>query len=276
MTKRHRFHAGPPRPLRWERGLPRLVLSARWQRPVRWGLHSITAIAVGVALLGLSPLPGFAVAVALVSVDWFLGRSIFRFAAIHVTPLPDFEYDASQWTSMAYMFEGPPPTGNPVAICFVFRDASYAAKFFSLLRAWNFGERIDRDDNIVLSAIIDEDHYWVYLYPNFQRETVRSSWRSLRGKARRAGQNQEPFLLVMSLVICHDFSTMAGFSIGYFADRYKNGQPIDLLPLVEQPGQEPVPAFGVEPITKFRVKIKARADLAPDEFEATHLAKTGR
>jgi hypothetical protein len=126
------------------------------------------------------------------------------------------------------------------------------------------------------SIIIDEDHYWVYLYPNIDRQSVRDSWRSLRGKARRAGKNQEPFLLIMSLVICHDFSVTAGYSLGYLIDRYKNGKPIQLLPLLERPGQAPAPLSSVQPITKHRLRIKARGDLAPDEFEATHLAKIGR
>jgi hypothetical protein len=239
-------------------------------------VRGVAASGVVVALLGLSPLPGSIVAIALLGANWFLERSIFRFTAMHITPMPDFEYDAAQWTSMAYLFEGPPPSGTPLAIGFVFRDSTYATKFFELLRAWNFGEPEDRADNIGLSFIIDERHYWVYLYPNIDRQPVRDSWRGLRGRAGRAGKNQEPFLLVLSMVICHDFRITSGYHLGYIIDRYKDGQPIQLLPLIERPGQTPGQLQNAQPITKYRLRIKARADLAPDEFEATYLARIGR
>lgn len=270
------FRTGSPPTLRWEKGLPRLVLSARWERPLRWIIRLLGVTGILIALLGLQPLPGVAVAIGLVAADWFLEHSIFRFVAIHVTPLPDFEYDPAQWTSMAYLFEGQPPAGTPIGIGFVFRDAEYAKKFFELLRAWNFGDTEDRNDNITFSAIIDEERYWIYLYPSFHRRPVRSSWRRVRGRAWRAGKAREPLLLIMTMVICHEFSTMQGYSLGHLADRYRDGQPVQLIPFLDRPGQEPARVNEVRPITKFRLKIKARADLEADEFEAVHLRRLGQ
>lgn len=80
----------------------------------------------------------------------------------------------------------------------------------------------------------------------------------------------------MSLVLCHDFTITPDYSLGYLMDRYKNGQPIQLLPLVETHGRPPAPVPDVAAITKHRLRIRARADLAPHEFEATHLARIGR
>ncbi len=276
MPRREKWHQRGPPLVRWERGLPKLVLWPRYERPVRWSLRLATAAGILVALVNLPTGPDFAVAVILAALDWFLERSIFLFTALHVTPLPHFEYDSKQWESMAYLFLGSPdePDSTPYAVGLVFHDEEYATRFFELLRAWNSGENDDTRNNVCLSLITDEDRYFVLLSPSFSRPDVRRSWRDLRSAARRADKKREPFLITMSMVICKEFSAMAGYSLGRFVDKYRQGRPFDLVPLLHGP-EEILPIPTIAPIRKYHLKAKTRSYLKTDEFEYVHLARLG-
>lgn len=160
-----------------------------------------------------------------------------------------------------------------MAVGFVFHDEAYATNFFDLLRAWNHGKDDDTENNIRLSFITDEDVYYTFLYPSPRREPIRKSWRSLRRAARRRGKDKEPFLLMVSYVICKEFSTRAGYSLGLFADSYKQGKPFDLLAYRHRDSNSPELISGIAPIRKYHLKARALAYLETDEFERVHLSR---
>lgn len=207
----------------------------------------------------------------LLAVEQFFERAVFLFIGVHVTPMPEFDYDSSKWESMAYVLPDPPSREMPDGVGLVFNDAAYGRKFFDLLRAWNFGSNEDRDQNLCLSFITDEDLYFVFLYPNPDRPSVMESLEDLkRERGDQSRENREPFLIVISLTFCKSFSTLSGYGLGRFLDRRRPGNPFLLMALYSSGGATPHPIEGVEPIKKYHLKAKTRIELTKDDFEFEH------
>lgn len=273
---RYKWKRGKPPVFRWQGGLPRLILSERHEAAVRRTTRGLTLAGIASALLGLPAIPGLGLAIALSGLQYFLEHSIFRVSFLHVSPAPKFRYDPSRWEAMAFLFDAPPPKGRPLGIGLVFNDVVYAREFFAFLRSWNDGDSDDVSDHIKLSFVTDEEVYYVYLYPSFQRPAVGRSWRLLKRAVRHRGANREPFLLVTAMVICKRFSSLHGYRLGDFVNRYRQGESFDLVALLQRPGMlgAPEEISEIEPIRKYHLKAKARVDLERDEFESVHLSRT--
>lgn len=274
MTRR-RWRVGRPRSIRFERGVPRPVLWQRWELPVKWGTRVLIWLSVLSALLGLAPLPGFALALVLLGAQLLLERTIFRVPALHITPLPDFKYESAKWHSMAYLFDDHPLTGPPSALGLVFTDEDYAKKFFELLLAWAYGNSEDRAGDLSMSFVVDESEYFVFLHPHPNRPAIRKSRDSLKRKVAKQGAKYEPQLMVLGMTICKSFETDQGYWLGEFSRRYKQGQPYDLRAFVIDRDGKIEPVSGAPAIRRFELRVVARADLKEDEFEYVHLKSFG-
>jgi hypothetical protein len=257
--------------LRWERGFPRLVIDERYQRRVRLVLRLFTVTGILSSAVSLPPLTAIAVSVALVCAEQFLERTAFYWTTLYVQPVPNFEYDDSKWDSMAFVV--PPPgvyDASPRCVGLVFSDPAYASDLFALLRAWNYGATEDHENNICLSFIVEEDHYYVFLYPSFDRRSVKESHARWRKSQRLAQYGKEHFGLIVSLVICKEFSAMHGFGLGRFTDTQRDGDPFLLVACLKA-GSTTSVLPDVPAIKKWNYKYKHASELRPDEFEKVYL-----
>lgn len=262
--------------IRWEGPFPRLVLHEKHEGKVKWSLRVITAIGIVTSLVTLPPIFGFSLAVALVPLDVFLEKTLFYYTSMYITAFPDFVYDPDKWSAMAFISVGPFSPASDKIVGLVFTEQEYAANFFDLLRAWNYGSSEDGENNIQLTFVTDEDRYYVYLYPSIERKTIKETFAKVRRQNRLKKYGKEHLGLVMQMIICHTFNTAGDYALGQFTESHPNGKHFLLAPFLSESGGSPKPITEIEPISKFHYKAKIPTELTEEDFEYIHWKKLVR
>lgn len=268
------FKSGQPR-LRSGRWIPRLFLHEKNEKRILWTIRALTVIGIAASIISLPWQLSLLLAIALVAIDYFLEKTLFYYTSLYVQPLPDFTYDPDKWVANAFVSLGEPSSPSSQKIVgLTFNDSDYARKFFDLLRAWNYGESDDKEGNIRLSFITDENMYYVYLYPSFERRTIKQMHEKLKAENALPKYGKEHFGLIMSLVICKGFETKHGYALGTFTNNHAENAPFLLAPFLHNGGSaDPEPLFDIEPIQLHSYKARIPRDLTENDFEYVHWRK---
>ena len=161
------------------------------------------------------------------------------------------------------------------AVGLVFNDGAYAIRFVDFLMAWNHGDREDKDNNIRLSFITDEDRYYVFLYPSPKKKTVRHFFAKVRKSGRRANSGKEHIGIEIFQIFYKSFDTMAaGYSLGTFVKKQKKNMPFYLMP-VHSSGRKMGLAHPDHWIKKWHYTAQNRLELTPDDYEYLLWQKLG-
>ena len=139
-------------------------VSIAWRGVLKWGVRLSTGASAILGFVALEPLIAGSLGVALLGLNIILERIRFYAHVLHVTPFPSDHVIRNKLASMWGVEEC---KGKP-AITFgqVFRTRRAAKEAYQLLRAWNFGDYIDRHGNIALSIVREElDRFTILLYP---------------------------------------------------------------------------------------------------------------
>jgi hypothetical protein len=258
--------------VRWQKHLPRLVLLEKYEKRVKWALRVLTLVGIGTSLLTLpSWYVSLGVAVLLVLVEQFLEKSVFCYTSLYVQPLPGFAVKPDEWLGMVYMY--PPNTGpeglNGVGLAF--KTTEYAADFFNLLRAWNYGQDEDTNNNICLSFIIEnEDAYSVYLYPSVERESIRHFQEECERGGRLNKPGKEHFPLIMQMVFHKMLPYSDACHVNAFVHHQKAGQPFWLVACALQEDGSAKVMERIGALIKHTFKYKRRCDLTKTDWEYGH------
>lgn len=264
------FKTGTPR-LRWGKWLPRPFLHEKYEKKVVWTLRILTAFGIATSIISLPWQQSLLLAIVLFGIDYFLEKTLFYYTSIYVQPLADFTYDSKKWVANCFVSIGEPPSPSSKKIVgLVFNDEEYAAKFFEMLRSWNYGSNEDKEGNICLSFITDEDMYYVYLYPSFDRKSIKTTHAKLKDENALSKYGKEHFGLIMSLIVCKGFETTHGYALGSFVDNHAQDVPFLLAPFVHKGTGDPQPILAIEPIKMHSYKAKIPRELTDKDFEYVH------
>jgi hypothetical protein len=255
--------------VRFERWIPRLVIIDKFERPVKYSLWIVTAVAI-ISSVFVFPRWYYALACAIVlfALQQFLQRVVFQYVSIYIQPLPAFKFDVADWTAMAYGF--PEKRGVvPDIVTPAFRTAEIAKQFMELLRQWNNGEDEDREDNIRVSLVFEtEDKYRCFIYPNPQRARVKEFHESIKSTdAKHRGK--EHLKLVVQMMFMRTFPYDSTSSVVTFIQVHREGDAFDIRPAVWNGGALTIMS-DIPPITKWHIKIRERSDLEPSDLEYNH------
>jgi len=263
--------------IRWKNHLPRLVLHEKFEKHAKWTTRVITAVAI---LSSVIAFPvwylSLAFAVFMFLIEQFVERFIFEYTSIYVQPMPDFALKTEEWKGMAFALpqEPDPNLLNVVGCAFATRD--YGHKFFELLRDWNYHKKEDRDNNICLSFILeDETHYIAYLYPNPDRETVEEFFEAVEEAQKLEKFGKQHQRLVMHMVLGKRFPFRHDAKLKAFVGNQPNNRPFWLKPFLMGEDGSLEMIYDEEPILKHHFKFKAAKDLTPQEYEY-HLLRNRR
>lgn len=256
--------------LRWKNNRPQLVLNERHDKQVKWAIRSLTAAGLLTSLIALPWFLGLPLALALLGIEIFLERTAYWYATLFLQPFPDFTYEPDKWTAMAYAVPKSPAPNAPPMVLLVFADEAYGRAFFGLLRAWNHDSIEDRQDNVRLTFITDEDAYYVYLYPNPDRPQIKAAFDAMEEDLRQEKHGKEAHRHVAQIIMCHAFDSVPAYMLGMFVDACAPGSHFRLIAATCSQGAPPVPIHDIDPIDKWHYKYKPAVELAKDEFEYSH------
>lgn len=251
--------------LRFENHLPRLFLHERNEKRVRWFLRGLSTVGIVTSVLTLPWCYSLSLSFTLVVCDAFLERTLFYYTSMYVNAMPDWEYDPGKWVANAFVYPSDPSSEQTVGL--VFSDAEYARRFFDLLRAWNQGSSDNEEGNICLSFITDGDAYYVYLYPSFDKSSIKKMHTRLEDENKLTKYGKKHFGLVMAMIICKGFSATNGYALGTFVDNHPVDKPFLLRPFIQIQGSPPQPLAQIEPIRMYQYKAKTADELTESDFE---------
>jgi len=235
---------------------------------VKWTLRGLLLIGIGTSAFTLVPLVSVGLSVALAAAEQLLERAVFLYTSMYIQAMPDFKYDPEKWSHMAFLLAQRPEDPNVVG--FVFTDAEYAVSIFKMIRAWNHGEDEDRDNNIRLTFVIDEDHYWVYVYGSLRKRSIVKFQSMMKRRARSDKAGKEHLGLVAMPILCKSFSTGEGFGVGAFIDSWRKGTLFLMHAMLQKEGRGLIFMPEIRPIRKWHMKAKAACEMSSEDDEYDH------
>lgn len=257
--------------LKLEGWKPRLFLNEKHEKRVKWSLRFFTAFGIATSVLTLEWYFALFLAVSLVLLDAVLENVLFYYTSMYVLPIADFKWEPDKWISNIFVSFGDPhdPKSDRI-VGLVFSEIQYAKSIFELLKAWNNGSPENTEDNFFLSFVIDEDTYYVYLYPNHEKKSIKKTHAKLEKENALKKFGKEHMGMVIQMVICKGFHTTGEFALGQFIDNQPIGEHFLLGPFIWDDTGQPKPIQDIEPISMIKYKSKTPAELTEDETEYWH------
>lgn len=253
-------------------GLPRLYLHEKNEKNVRWVMRTITSIGIVMSVVALPWYLSLPVAVLLVGLDYFLERTLFYYSSLYVGTLME-NYDPDEWVATLVISHGKPTDSRSrMIVGLAFQTKSYANQFFDTLHGFNSSDD-DRQKDLKLTFVIDEDMYFVYLYARPDKDSVAEFKAKVEENSKFEKFGKEHFMLVMQMMICKGFPTTQNFAIGMFLDNNPPGKEFLLAPYVVDPIKGPVPIVDAVPIIMTDYKAKIASDLDKTDYEYFHWHK---
>lgn len=256
--------------LRWKGYLPELVVHEKYERIVIWFVRVLGLIGIAISLLTIDKwYVSLAIAVLIFSITKFIENSIIQFTTILVRPTPDFDTPNSEWVSMGFAF--PISKKDPPMLGPVFKTKENAIRFFELITEWNYGETVDKNNNICISLIVESyKDYSVYIYSNPETENVEEFFRfSEREQAFEKKEKKQQELVAITI-----FSKVFPFSqrsnMENFVRYYEWGKPYLFTVFYMNERNEQTFVNEITPILKTHLKYRKRELLPQNSIEHVH------
>jgi hypothetical protein len=215
-------------------------------------------------------------AVFMFLLEQFVERCIFEYTSIFVQPMPEFALKTEEWKGMAFAFPQKSDRSLLNVVGCAFKTREYAHEFFELLRAWNYHEKEDRDNNICLSFILEDNaHYIAYLYPNPDRTSVKQFFDVSEEAQKIAKFGKQHQQLIMQMAIGKSFPFGPNAKLKFFVENQPYDRPFWLKPFLMHDDGTLEMIHDEEPILKYHFKFRAKKNLTPHEHEY-HLLKNYR
>ena len=265
-----KYYAKKRPSLTFYKGIPKLTLDEKHESTVKWTVRGITLLGILLSAFSLPWHYGLVSAAFLVGLGVLCEKTMFYYTTLHVLPLPEFDYDPEKWVANCFVSVGEPDDPRSLKIVgLVFNDTNYAENFFDLLKVWTKGEGPEKND-LQLSFILDEDTYYLYLFPTLESEEIKQRIQAIEEDNVIEKFGKEHMGLIMQMVICKSFEIQRQFALKMFIDYQKQGELFYLAPFISNDGLEPKPIEEIKPIKMYNYKFKNRFDLNQYDMEYVH------
>jgi hypothetical protein len=261
--------------LRWDGWAPRLVVHEKYERVIKWTLRALTALGILSSLITMSKLAGLSLSVGLLALDQLLERAVLQYTTIIITPVPTFSITMEEITGVAYMLIKEDLEHNPDIMGFSFKTEELARKFFEVVRAWNYGEQEDADDNIKITVVWPNrgDGYYVCMYPSLDRKPLKARFDALAEiqGTKKPGKKQQQLVMMWTM---RKSLGGGGRALRAFLARQRPDRPFWFAPFVSADGTNPRRIDDVRPILKWHVRVVKESELTKRDAVEYQLVRT--
>lgn len=249
----------------------RIYIHEKHQRKVKNIKWVLPLIGLFASLFVLPLLYGFVVALFLYLFARLVEKIFYFFTSLYVHLLPDFEINNDLWLGMVFGYYAPPNKRFQIPLVgLIFSDEEYAKKFFSLLLRWNYDSLEDRDNNFVISIILNnDDSYLTYIYPNIKRKSAEMFVQEVESRRKKEFPEEQHVKLFAQFFTMKRFDITSRSYFPTFRERYEDGIPyrLDAFTGTEENLEEFGKIKNILGFTKFNLKIKERKDLTREDYE---------
>ena len=255
----------------WHGYYPVLVVHEKFEKKIKWVLWIITIAGIATSVLTIDKwYYALALSVLIFLVGQFFARTLFEYTTFVFRPLPPFDLDKTQWQTNGFMIprEEFKRAEDLAYVGPSFKDKEFAAKLFSYLMTWNKNGNLDKDNNIILSFVIEPNEWYsTYIYSSTSGKDIEQSFirEAEKKKLEKYGKRQQQF--VAQHVFWHTLPFKEGYLIKRFLAYQKQDAPFYFTPSVVGPtDQQPEFLFDYS-ILKYNYKLKKREELREEEIE---------
>jgi hypothetical protein len=250
-------------------GKLRIYIHEKHRRKVRRIKWIFALVGLFISLITLPPLYSFMLAFALFILGLIVEKIFYYYTSLFVHLVPDFEIINDLWVGMSFGYYEPPDKKLQIPLVgLVFADREYAQKFFMLLKKWNYNSLEDRNNNFVVSIIINKnkEEYFTYIYPNITREGAKKFVSDVESKRKKTYQDEMHVALFAFVFTMKRFVILPKSYFPIFRERYNDGVPYRLEAFIGSEEKADKCEI-IQGFTKFNLKIKNREDLSREDIE---------
>lgn len=259
-----KYRIGFPK-LRWENGIPRILIKESLAKRTKWASRGFAVFCVAISIISFPWYVALIISIACFIINIIIEKVIFYYInEINFSKLT-VPYDSSKWVMNSFLWHQPPKSKYQVndEFSIVFNDVDYAVEFFRLLRNW------DSEAGLKVSFLIDEDSYFVYLYPDHDSYVIQEEIHRLEGRMLPEKLTNEPFSELNHITICKSFP-VGDFSLGKFIEHHSEDVPFNLNAHYRDGKCEPVLIAQIEAIKVSGFKARIPSELTMSEYEGAH------
>lgn len=256
--------------------IPHFVISAKYENYIKWALRILTGIGILASIITLKWYLALPLSVILVIIERVLETIAFQLISIYVQPIP--EWDNDQWLAMVFC-----KIKEAKHLGMLIQTQDQAIKLYNCILQWNYNELIDKEDNIKLTFVIEEDNtYTTFLYPSHERRSIKAFKEKVEYDMFKRKEMKEHQQILISITFCKAFPYQPNSSLKDFEKEYKPNTPFAFgvyylaKPLSDLAEGKPfrirytgqnVKPVGEKPIIKFHAKILRAEELTKKDYE---------
>lgn len=256
----------------WTKFYPVLVVHERFEKWVKWILRSLAFIGIATSVITIEQwYNSLILSIIIFLVEQFFERAIFEYTTLVIQPFPDFEIDYGQWKTNGFLL-----ARNNTDLSYIgpaYEDADYAKKFFSYIKMWNSNMDEDKDNNVIISFVIEpNEKYTTYIYPNTETKKIDKFFKKAAKKnaLKKYGKRQQQF--VAQMIFWHTLPFRDGSFIKTFLQMYRPQDSFYFIAHTVQSNNIPMESFTDSYILKHGYKLKRREELTSEDIEFHFLA----
>lgn len=259
----NKYNIGFPK-FRWERGVPRILIKDSIQNRTKWVVRGFAIFGVFISVISFPWQLALLISSLCFVINLLAEKVVFYYFNEIKFQTLSVPYDSSKWVMNCFTWQEPKPISQENdEIGIVFNDTEYAYEFFKLLRNWNEATELK------VSFIIDEDLYFVYLYPDHDSEVIDEDINRLRKENLETKLSSEPFAGIDHLTICKSFP-VGSFALGQFIEHHSENSPCKVVAYYSDGNTDPQMIANIETLTIKGYKARIPSKLTMNEYECAH------
>lgn len=251
----------------WRGFFPTLVVHEKFEKWIKWILRSLAFIGIATSVVSIDKwYYSLMLSILIFLVEQFFERTIFEYTTLVVQPFPDFNIDYSQWKTNGFMLAQSKTDLSYIGPAY--QEAEYAKNFFKYIKSWNSDNDEDKDNNIVLSFVLEpNEKYSTYIYPNMNSRKVDKLFKkeAKTNAVKKYGKRQQQLLAQM--IFWHTLPFKEGSFIKTFLKMYGPQDSFYFISHAVPTDNRPMQSFTENYILKHSYKLSKREELTTEDIE---------
>ncbi len=247
----------------------KIIIPERFKKYIKLLKYVITLVGLVSALFAFaSVIIAFIFGLLLFVIGWILEKFVFTYSAIYLPPFPSFEIEPEKWIGNVFGIMRTEDGQIEIpTIGLIFSDIEYARKIHELIFAWACEKFDDIDNNVSLSAIVDNNSYHFFIYPSLNRETAKEFMSKFEKKIKKDDPNGIPnFLFILQILRRYcDITNRSYFPT--FRRRYQQGVPYVFKIYYGEDFSNPQELNDLHHFKFYNLKIMERNELSRQDIE---------
>jgi len=250
-----------------------VILHEKYKKVVRFLKIIFTLIGLFSAYyIFQSPSISFLFALVIFLIIQLSEKMIFAYTSLYVHSIPNFEFQSDKWAGAFFGYvETRDIRAQLPLVGWMFTDEELAKNIHSLLSDWTYGVMDDKDKNVKMSVILDENetgkHYIFFCYPSAERKTAKKFFDKIEKERKKISLTDVHNRFFLMSILGKSFKMPETSYLPTFIKRYRHGVPFMFRIAVTYEDIQSKQIDGLKDFIFHDLKIKNRSDLNRKDLE---------